>query len=245
MNFVVIGAGAWGTAFSLHLVAAGPLRDAVAAAAGAKRPRSRRRARTRTTFRACRCIARASDNGRPRGGPAGRRRRFYRLPRADDARDGPALAKRLRGGPRTFSLVVSLAEGAGTRAPICGRRKSSRRSCPRRRSELLTGPTNAAEIARGPPAAMVLATAGPSARRSAGGVRGGDPATERFGFTRATTSRASNSAGRSRTSTRSPPAAPTGSGWATMPKRRFSPEHWPKWSGWAPRSAPGPKPFTG
>jgi glycerol-3-phosphate dehydrogenase (NAD(P)+) len=153
MKFVVVGAGAWGTAFALHLARAGQDVTLV--------PRRPEQARA---------LAAARENADYLPGVA--------LPPAlrIDADLGVALAgaevvllacpsqalretgARVRGalGPTKPQLVVSLAKGLELGTHLRPSQVITE-VLPGLPAASLTGPTNAAEVARGLPAAMVLA----------------------------------------------------------------------------------------
>jgi glycerol-3-phosphate dehydrogenase (NAD(P)+) len=160
MNFAVVGAGAWGTAFALHLARLGrnvaliPRRPDHAAALAALRENTdylpgiilapelrvaaslaEGLARADVIFLACPAQALRETCGRVRAAlPAG------------------------AGAPRVVSLAKGLELGTHLRPS-----QAIAAAWPGVAVGCLTGPTNAAEIARGLPAAMVLATAQPGA----------------------------------------------------------------------------------
>ncbi len=160
MNFAVVGAGAWGTAFALHLarlgrtVALAPRRPDHAAALSALRentdylpgvslPRELRieaelgqaLAGADVIFLACPVQALRQTTARVRAA----------LPAGAGAARIVSLAKGLELGThlRPSQVIEAVMPGALV--------------------AMLTGPSNAAEVARGLPAAMVLATADPGA----------------------------------------------------------------------------------
>ncbi len=160
MNFTVVGAGAWGTAFALHLVRAGhavtlaPRRSEQAAALLATRentdylsgialaPSLAITANLSVALSAADVIVLACPTQALRE-------------TCTRVRDALPVSHRV-------GLVVSLAKGLelGTHlrpSEVIGE------SLPGLLVGALTGPTNAAEVARGLPAAMVLAAAAPSA----------------------------------------------------------------------------------
>ena len=156
MNFVVVGAGAWGTAFALHLARAGhavtlvPRRVAQASALATTRENSDYLPGLRlppevainselgpalceaeVIFLACPAQALRETCGRLRGAmPAGGRVKIVL-----SLAKGLELGTHLRPSEIIAQALPELLVGA------------------------LTGPTNAGEVARGLPAAMVLATA--------------------------------------------------------------------------------------
>jgi glycerol-3-phosphate dehydrogenase (NAD(P)+) len=148
MNFVVVGAGAWGTAFALHLARVGHAVTLV--------PRRAEHAQA---------IAAARENADYLPGislPAS----VVVTPDIDDAmREAEVVllacpAQALRetcGRVRTAGFVVSLAKGLEVGTHL---RPSEviAVALPGARVGALTGPTNALGVARGDPSAMVLAT---------------------------------------------------------------------------------------
>ncbi|MGA2444610.1 MAG: NAD(P)H-dependent glycerol-3-phosphate dehydrogenase [Opitutaceae bacterium] len=155
MNICVIGAGAWGTAFSLHLLRLGhavtlvPRRQEQALALAA--------ARENTDYLPGFPLPPGLQIGREPA-PVLREAEVVLLACPAQAlrewcerlRDQSDLAMRLQ-------LVVSLAKGLELGTHL---RPSQviRAVLPRYEASALTGPTTAAEVARGLPAAMVLAT---------------------------------------------------------------------------------------
>jgi glycerol-3-phosphate dehydrogenase (NAD(P)+) len=163
LNFAVVGAGAWGTAFALHLVRLGhpvslvPRRPAHAAALAASRhneeylPGQTLPPELRVTadlaaalrgvgvvFLACPAQALRETAGRLRAEGAG----------APDLRLVVSLTKGLEVATHLRPSEVMAAVIPGAEVGV------------------LTGPTNAAEVARGLPVAMVLATGASAASRS-------------------------------------------------------------------------------
>jgi glycerol-3-phosphate dehydrogenase (NAD(P)+) len=153
MNFAVIGAGAWGTAFALHLARAGqavtlvPRREAQAVAIVETRENRDYLAGVPLPFE----VRVTSDL-------------FVALAEAEVillACPAQALREtcaRLRGsGAVKARLIVSLAKGLETGTHL---RPSQiiAEAFPAAGVGVLTGPSNALEVARGQPAAMVLAT---------------------------------------------------------------------------------------
>lgn len=161
MNFVVVGAGAWGTAFALHLVRAGhgvalvPRRAEQAAALAASRENSdylpglalppavvvtadlhSALADAEVVLLACPTQALRETCGRVR----------VALPDASRVKIVVSLAKGLELGThlRPSEVIAAVLPGVLVGA--------------------LTGPTNALEVARGFPAAMVLAAMHPTPR---------------------------------------------------------------------------------
>jgi len=157
--FAVVGAGAWGTAFALHLVRLGhavslaPRRSEQAEVLAADRrnaeylPGQQLPAQLRVTadlaaavegadvvFLACPAQALRETAGRLRTAGLGRRSPRFLI----------SLAKGLEVGThlRPSEVLAAVLPGPG--------------------AGVLTGPTNAAEVARGLPAAMVLAAARPA-----------------------------------------------------------------------------------
>jgi glycerol-3-phosphate dehydrogenase (NAD(P)+) len=153
MNFVVVGAGAWGTAFALHLVRAG---HAVALV-----PRREEQAAAMTT-------ARENTEYLP-GVPLPQDLRITTglaevAAHADvvllacPAQAMRATCARLRaalGAPSSVRLLVSLAKGLelGTHLRVS---EVMAEAFPEIAVSSLTGPTNALEVARAQPSAMVL-----------------------------------------------------------------------------------------
>jgi glycerol-3-phosphate dehydrogenase (NAD(P)+) len=156
MKFCVVGAGAWGTAFALHLARGGravalvPRRPEQAAAISAARE-NREYLPGDHSAGGCGCA---------------------RLPRAFAGADVillacPAQTLRQTAGtsaPRSDSgrrprLVISLAKGLELGSHLRASQVVSE-ALPGATVGALSGPTNAAEVARGLPAAMVLAVAG-------------------------------------------------------------------------------------
>ena len=157
MNFCVVGAGAWGTAFALHLARMGHRVSLV--------PR-------RPEHAAALAAARENADYLPGFGLPPELRITPDLAAACEGLDAvfvacPAQALRETGGRLRpalgtgsgLSCVVSLAKGLETGTHL---RPSQVLAAvlPGLPIGALTGPTNAAEFARGNPAAMVLATTG-------------------------------------------------------------------------------------
>ena len=157
MKFCVVGAGAWGTAFALHLARMGqavtlaPRRAQHAAALLAQREN----ADYLPGFPLPRELAIDSDLA---AALAGAEVVFIACPAQSLRETGGRMRAAMagRGGPR---LVLSLAKGLETGTHL---RPSEVLASvlPSFAVGALAGPTNAAEVARGFPAAMVLATAG-------------------------------------------------------------------------------------
>lgn len=160
MNFVVVGAGAWGTAFALHLARAGqslalvPRRAEQAAAISASRENADYLAGIvlppAVVVSADLTAALADAEVVLLACPA-------QALRETCARVGAALPA----APRV-KIVVSLAKGLELGTHL---RPSEviAEGLPGLLVGALTGPTNAGEVARGLPAAMVLAAAAPTA----------------------------------------------------------------------------------
>jgi glycerol-3-phosphate dehydrogenase (NAD(P)+) len=165
MNVAIVGAGAWGTAFALHLARLGhPVtlipRRAEQAAALAD---SRENADYLPGVSIPPAVRITEDMGTAGAAEVA----FIACP-AQAMRETAARLQRAWGGTASPALIVSLAKGLeiGTHA-----RPSEVLASifPRSAIGALTGPTNAAEFARGLPAAMVLAA--PAAGRRLGAVQ--------------------------------------------------------------------------
>lgn len=154
MNFVVIGAGAWGTAFAVHLVRAG--HDVTLAPRRAEHADALLQSRRNADY--------LPDIALPAGlaitpeiEPAVTRADVVML--ACPAQALRATSERLRsalGKPSRARLVVSLAKGLEVGTHL---RPSEimAQALPHVTVASLTGPTNALGVARGDPSAMVLA----------------------------------------------------------------------------------------
>lgn len=155
MNFVVVGAGAWGTAFAVHLARLGRTVTLVP-----------RRAEQAEAMRMAR------ENGEYLPGvdfPAGLRVEADLATALAEAQvvllGCPSQALRETAGRvqaalggRTLALAVSLAKGLELGTHLRPSQVIAA-SIPHAAAGSLTGPTNAGEVARGLPAAMVLAVA--------------------------------------------------------------------------------------
>lgn len=159
MNFCVVGAGAWGTAFALHLercgrpVALVPRRPEQAAALAAVRE-------NRDYLPGIPLPAGVVVSPGLAAGLAGADVVLLACP----AQTLRATAERVRGAGqgRGTVLILSLAKGLEAGSHL---RPSEviAASVPDARVGVLSGPSNAAEVARGLPAAMVLAAQGDEA----------------------------------------------------------------------------------
>ena len=156
MNFCVVGAGAWGTAFALHLLRLGhgvalvPRRAAQADALAA----SRENADYLPGFPLPAALRLTSDLAE---GAAGAAVVLVACP-SHALRETGARLRTAVAGAAGLRLVVSLAKGLELGSHL---RPSQILAAagPACAVGALTGPTNAAEVARGLPAAMVLAAA--------------------------------------------------------------------------------------
>jgi glycerol-3-phosphate dehydrogenase (NAD(P)+) len=159
MNFCVVGAGAWGTAFSLHLLRLGhavtlvPRRGAQAEAIAA----SRRNTDYLPGFALPAALGVTSDLA---AGLAGADVALVACPSHALRETGIRLRVALGAGSG-LRLIVSLAKGLELGTHLRPSQVLAE-VLPDGLVGALTGPTNAAEIARGLPAAMVLAAARPS-----------------------------------------------------------------------------------
>ena len=153
MKFVVVGAGAWGTAFALHLARAGHLTALV--------PRRLEQAQALTA-------SRVNEDYLPGIALPARVSVTADLDVAAAEADvvllaAPAqamreTARRLAAAAKRCQFVVSLAKGLelGTHLRVS---EVVSEVLPTKRVASLTGPTNALGVARGDPSAMVLAAA--------------------------------------------------------------------------------------
>lgn len=156
MNFVVVGAGAWGTAFALHLARVGhrvtlvPRREEHAATLMASRENTEylpgERLPEAIAVTASLRTALAEGDVILLACPA-------QAVRHTCGRIGPALPD-----PARTRLVLSLAKGLELGTHLRPSEVMSE-MLPEIPVGSLTGPTNAAEVARGQPSAMVLAAA--------------------------------------------------------------------------------------
>lgn len=156
MNFAVVGAGAWGTAFGLHLarsghaVALAPRRAEQAASLVANRENAEYLAGVALPFE-----LRIAAEWTP--ALAGADVVFLACP-AQAMRETMLRVRAALEGVPAPRLFVSLAKGLemGTHLRPC---EVIRAVLPGVQAGVLTGPTNAGEVARGLPGAMVLAGA--------------------------------------------------------------------------------------
>jgi glycerol-3-phosphate dehydrogenase (NAD(P)+) len=158
MNFAVIGAGAWGTAFAVHLAKLGhpvvllPRRPEQAAALADRRENA--------DYLPGIALPPALQISSDWGAAASAGVVFVACPM--QTLSETASRMQAAWGGRSPGILVSLAKGLeiGTH-----RRPSQILTAvlPRASVGILTGPTNADEVARGLPAAMVLALGGPAA----------------------------------------------------------------------------------
>jgi glycerol-3-phosphate dehydrogenase (NAD(P)+) len=161
MNFTVVGAGAWGTAFAVHLsrlghaVALAPRRAEQAAALAAGRENPEYLAGIALPFE----LRITADLP---AALAGADVVFFACP-SHALRETAGRAKAAVGSDAPPRLLVSLCKGLELGTFL---RPSQVLAgvWPAVPAGVLTGPTNAAEFAAGLPAAMVLAVAGPSGR---------------------------------------------------------------------------------
>lgn len=163
MNFAVVGAGAWGTAFAVHLARLGqrvtlvPRRPEHAVALQATRENPEYLPGIALPFELR--VAQRWEEGLADAAVV-----FLACP-TQSLRETAARA-RAAFGPGRGGLVVSLAKGLELGSYL---RPSEVIAgvWPECSAGVLTGPTNAGEVARGLPAAMVLASARPSEDRAA------------------------------------------------------------------------------
>lgn len=160
MNFTVVGAGAWGTAFGLHLDRLGhavtlvPRRPEQAALLNAVRENTDYLPGHPLPFE-----LRVDSNF---AAVTGADVVFIACP-AQAIRETVGRVRAALGETRPPRLIVSLAKGleVGTHARPC---EVIGAVLPEAAVGVLTGPTHADEVARGLPAAMVLAAEAPAAR---------------------------------------------------------------------------------
>ena len=160
MNFVVVGAGAWGTAFALHLartgraVALAPRRAEQAAALAASRENT-------DYLPGITLPASVVVTADLKAALAGADVVMLACP-TQALRETCARVRAALPAEACVKLVVSLAKGLELGTHL---RPSEviAEGLPGRLAGALTGPTNAGEVARGLPAAMVLAATAPTA----------------------------------------------------------------------------------
>lgn len=163
MNFAVVGAGAWGTAFAVHLARLGqrvtlvPRRPEHAALLHASRENAEYLPGVALPFELR--VAERWDEGLADAAVV-----LLACP-MQSLRETSARARAAFGAGRG-GLVVSLAKGLELGSHL---RPSEviANAWPDSAPGVLTGPTNAGEVARGLPAAMVLASARPTAELAA------------------------------------------------------------------------------
>jgi glycerol-3-phosphate dehydrogenase (NAD(P)+) len=156
MNFCVVGAGAWGTAFALHLTRAGhavtlvPRRPEQAAALTATRENA-------DYLPGIKLLAGLNITSDLKAALVGTDVVLLACP-SQALRETCARVRSALGAGASLRLVVSLAKGLELGTHL---RPSQVMAAvlPEFLVGALTGPTNAAEVARGLPAAMVLGTA--------------------------------------------------------------------------------------
>ena len=154
MNFCVIGAGAWGTAFAVHLVRLAhevtlvPRRAEQASAMAATRE-------NKEYLPGFPLPAELRVTADLAAGIEGAEVVLIASP-SHALRETAARLRDLRGGASRLRLVVSLVKGL-ERETYLRPSQVLAEVLPQHAVAALTGPTNAAEVARGLPAAMVLA----------------------------------------------------------------------------------------
>ncbi|HEX3728993.1 MAG TPA: NAD(P)H-dependent glycerol-3-phosphate dehydrogenase [Opitutaceae bacterium] len=155
MNFAVVGAGAWGTAFALHLARTGcavtliPRRPEHATALAALRENT-------DYLPGAALPPELRIDSDLAAGLAGAEVVFLACP-AQSIRDTCARIRAAGGARRLVCLAKGLERGTHLRAS-----QVIASALPDAQTGSLSGPTNAAEVARGLPAAMVLASAPPA-----------------------------------------------------------------------------------
>ncbi len=161
MNFCVVGAGAWGTAFALHLLRLGHGVVLV--------PRRAAQAEAMTTSRENKDYlpgfalpAELRVGSDLASGVAGAEVVLVASP-SHALRETGTRLKTALGSRSRLRLVVSLAKGLELGTHLRPSQVLAE-VLPDQLVGALTGPTNAAEVARGLPAAMVLAAVGPNPR---------------------------------------------------------------------------------